>query len=219
MHRFKSCVLTCFQNAELFLEKLFAHYVLFHKTFFLCPNKVTIFVPKSSNLFSSKENRGHYIWVQVFCNTPEPFTLMRSILTRHVTSREKFRNRFHEKISPSSKFSFPKKNQNSTCTKNWKMHSLKKCDHIHSLFTLFSGAMGKRPWSAVASSPISRISPRRLPLPASQLALSLRPDLEGVYPLVGLVNPPSSRVKERMQTTTWPGAAFLCPWRHSPRCL
>ena len=104
------------------------------------------------SLFSSKENRGHYIWVQVFCNTPEPFTLMRSILTRHVTSREKFRNRFHEKISPSSIFSFPKKNQNSTCTKNWKMHSLKKCDHIHSLFTLFSGAMGKRPWSAVASS-------------------------------------------------------------------
>ena len=65
---------------------------------------------EASFVFSSKENRGHYIWVQVFYNTPEPFTLMRSILTRHATSRKKFRNRFLEKFLP-SKFSFPNKIQ------------------------------------------------------------------------------------------------------------
>ena len=69
MHRFKSCVLTCFQNAELFLEKLFAHYVLFHKTFFLCPNKVTIFVPKSSNVMKTfiVQKRTTFFETSVLC--------------------------------------------------------------------------------------------------------------------------------------------------------
>ena len=113
--------------------------------------------------------------------------------------REKFRTHF--KISPPPPKILLLKNSKTTCTENRKIASTETCGHIHSLFTLFSGAMGKRPWSAVASSPISRFSPRRLPLPASQPALSLRPCLEGVDPLAGLVNPPSSRVKEHVQTT------------------